>query len=94
MLPPAEQGRDDLCTVSARGVWVRFADGSERLCGTSGLWNANLGYGNPVIAQATADAMRDASYLSAWGYESTSPAATTTPACSSRPPAGPPTTWR
>lgn len=71
MLPPDQQGRDDLCTVSAHGVRVRFADGGERLCGTSGLWNTNLGYGNEAIAQATFAAMRDASYLSSWGYENT-----------------------
>jgi adenosylmethionine-8-amino-7-oxononanoate aminotransferase len=55
--------------VSAQGVRVKFVDGRELLCGTSGLWNTNLGYGNPVIAQAAADALRDASYLSVWGYE-------------------------
>lgn len=69
MLPPDRQGLDELCAVSAQGVRVKFADGRELLCGTSGLWNTNLGYGNPVIAQAAADALRDASYLSVWGYE-------------------------
>lgn len=69
MLPPEQHGLDELCAVSAQGVRVKFADGSERMCGTSGLWNTNLGYGNPVIAQAAADALRDASYLSVWGYE-------------------------
>jgi adenosylmethionine-8-amino-7-oxononanoate aminotransferase len=69
MLPPDQQGLDNLCSVSAQGVRVKFADGRERLCGTSGLWNTNLGYGNPAIAQAAADAMRNASYLSVWGYE-------------------------
>ncbi len=69
MLPPAQFGRADLCLVSAQGVRVRFADGRERLCGTSGLWNTSLGYGNLAIAQAAFDALRDASYLSAWGYE-------------------------
>jgi adenosylmethionine-8-amino-7-oxononanoate aminotransferase len=69
MLPPEQHGLDELCSVSAQGVRVKFADGRERLCGTSGLWNTNLGYGNPAIAQAAADAIRDASYLSVWGYE-------------------------
>lgn len=41
--------------VSARGSRVTFADGSEALCAVSGLWNANLGYGN----QAVADAMHE-----------------------------------
>lgn len=69
MLPPDQQGLDKLCAVSARGVRVKFVDGRELLCGTSGLWNTNLGYGNLAIAQTAADALRDASYLSVWGYE-------------------------
>lgn len=69
MLPTSQHGLDTLCSVSARGVRVRFADGRERLCGTSGLWNANLGYGNPTIARAAADALLNASYLSVWSYE-------------------------
>ncbi|MFK0017398.1 daptide-type RiPP biosynthesis aminotransferase [Streptomyces sp. NPDC091027] len=71
MLPHDQQGRTALCAESAAGVRVRFADGSVRLDGSSGLWNANLGYGNPVIADAVAGAMRDASYLSSWSYENT-----------------------
>ncbi|MBP2708353.1 aspartate aminotransferase family protein [Microbispora sp. RL4-1S] len=69
LLDPALHGTDELCAVSARGVRVRFADGRELLCGTSGLWNTNLGYGNPVIAEAAADALREASYLSVFRYE-------------------------
>jgi len=69
MLPPSQHGLDELCSVSAHGVRVKFANGRELLCGTSGLWNTNLGYGNPAIAQASSDALRDASYLSVWGYE-------------------------
>ena len=69
MLPTAEQGIDEMCAVSAQGVRVRFADGREYLAGTSGLWNANLGFGNLAIAEAAAAALRDASYLSVWGYE-------------------------
>jgi adenosylmethionine-8-amino-7-oxononanoate aminotransferase len=63
MLPPESQGRDDLCAVSAQGVRIRYVDGRELLCGTSGLWNANLGFGNAAIAQAAADALMNASYL-------------------------------
>ncbi|MFE7094356.1 daptide-type RiPP biosynthesis aminotransferase [Streptomyces erythrochromogenes] len=69
LLPPGQQGDDALCAVSAEGVRVRFADGRELLCGTSGLWNTNIGYGNPVIAEAVAAALRDASYLSVFRYE-------------------------
>lgn len=42
---------------------VRFADGAERLCGTSGLWNVPLGYGNKAIAAAAAEVLENASYL-------------------------------
>ncbi|MGW2280712.1 daptide-type RiPP biosynthesis aminotransferase [Streptomyces sp. NPDC001770] len=66
---PALQGDDELCTVSAHGVRVRFLDGRELLCGTSGLWNANLGYGNEAVAEACSTALRDASYLSVFRYE-------------------------
>ncbi|MDT3726762.1 daptide-type RiPP biosynthesis aminotransferase [Streptomyces sp. DSM 41972] len=68
-LAPADQGRDDLCAVSASGHRIRFADGRELLCGTSGLWNANLGYGNEAIATGITDAARSASYLSVFRYE-------------------------
>jgi adenosylmethionine-8-amino-7-oxononanoate aminotransferase len=53
----------DRVAVSARGHRVRFADGSEKLCATSGLWNVPLGYGHPGVADAVAAALRDASYL-------------------------------
>jgi adenosylmethionine-8-amino-7-oxononanoate aminotransferase len=69
LLPTEEHGRDDLCAVSASGHRVRFLDGRELLCGTSGLWNASLGYGNPVIADAIATAARTASYLGVFRYE-------------------------
>lgn len=69
MLPADHPADDALCAVSAHGVRVRFADGSERLCGTSGLWNCILGYGNQAITEAAARALREASYLSVWGYE-------------------------
>lgn len=62
-------GDDALCAVSAQGVRIRFADGRELLCGSSGLWNTNLGYGNRAVAQAAAEALRDASYLSVFRYE-------------------------
>ena len=69
MTPPAQQGRDDYCAVSAYGVRLTMLDGRKLLCATSGLWNSNLGYGNPAVAQAVADALREASYLSAWNAE-------------------------
>ena len=33
MLPSRDQGLDAMCSVSAKGVRVRFADGRELLCG-------------------------------------------------------------
>lgn len=69
MLPPSRQGVTSLCGVAAEGVRVRFMDGSERLDGSSGLWNVNLGYGNRAIADAIFAAACEASYLSSWNYE-------------------------
>lgn len=69
MMPYPAQGRRDLCLEAAYGTRLRLANGQELLCGTSGLWNVNLGYGNEAIAEATAQALRDASYLGSWGYE-------------------------
>ncbi|MFI7133470.1 daptide-type RiPP biosynthesis aminotransferase [Nonomuraea sp. NPDC050153] len=69
LLPPDQQGLDELCAVSAEGVRVRFADGRELLCGTSGLWNTNLGYGNPAVTAAAAQALAQASYLNVFRYE-------------------------
>lgn len=69
LLPPSQHGRSDLCAVSARGTRITYSDGSTRLCGTSGLWNVNLGYGDPAVASAVHDALLDASYLSTFRYE-------------------------
>lgn len=69
LTPFARHGDDAFCAISAEGVKVRFADGTEKLCGISGLWNVNLGYGNAAIAEAAARALRQASYLTVWGFE-------------------------
>ena len=69
LLPSARYGDDSICAVSAKGVTIRFADGRDLLCATSGLWNCSLGYGNEAIAEACADALREASYLSVFRYE-------------------------
>ncbi|MFE1036619.1 daptide-type RiPP biosynthesis aminotransferase [Streptomyces sp. NPDC058807] len=63
LLPPSEHGADERRVVRAQGHRLTFADGAEVLDATSGLWNANLGYGNRAIAQAVADATLDASYM-------------------------------
>lgn len=49
--------------IGAAGNRIRYADGSSRLCATSGLWNVPLGFGNPAVSEAVARATRDASYL-------------------------------
>ncbi|MDR6866967.1 adenosylmethionine-8-amino-7-oxononanoate aminotransferase [Microbacterium resistens] len=49
--------------VSAKGTRIRFADGVDAFCATSGLWNVPLGYGNAEVAEAVGRALRDASYL-------------------------------
>lgn len=54
---------DTHTAVAADGVHVTFRDGQRRLCAKSGLWNANLGFGNRAIAKAVAAALESASYL-------------------------------
>jgi len=60
---PSQYGRAEVYAVGARGVRVDFADGSTALDVMSGLWNANLGYGNEAVNDAIADALRTASFL-------------------------------
>lgn len=64
MLPADEIFTHDRVAVGAAGNRIEFADGSTRLCATSGLWNVPLGFGNPAVADAVDKATRDASYLS------------------------------
>lgn len=63
LIPPSRYGRPDRHAVAAEGTRIRFADGSWALCATSGLWNCNLGYGNKNVADAVAEALTNASYL-------------------------------
>ncbi|MET9610529.1 daptide-type RiPP biosynthesis aminotransferase [Streptomyces sp. NPDC006512] len=71
LIPPSTHGDDGLCAVSARGHRVTFADGSVALDADSGLWNANLGYGNEAIAAAIAEAATTGSYLNSFRFENT-----------------------
>lgn len=64
MLPADTTFTPDRVAVGATGHRIAFADGSTRLCATSGLWNVPLGFGNPAIGEAVARATHDASYLS------------------------------
>ncbi|MFD9595320.1 daptide-type RiPP biosynthesis aminotransferase [Kitasatospora sp. NPDC059973] len=61
---PSTFGRASHSAVRAEGTRVFFADGQWRQCATSGLWNVNLGYGNPRIADAVRDALIETSYFS------------------------------
>ncbi|MFE9631881.1 daptide-type RiPP biosynthesis aminotransferase [Streptomyces sp. NPDC006463] len=71
LLPLGQQGRPERRAVGAKGSRLRFADGSEVLDATSGLWNVNIGYGNAEIADAIAQAARDASYLNLFRFSHT-----------------------
>lgn len=64
MLPADTTFSPDQVAVGASGNRIEFADGSVRLCATSGLWNVPLGFGNQAVAEAVNRAMHDASYLS------------------------------
>ena len=68
LVAPSQWGDPSRRAVRAEGTTLHFADGRSALCGTSGLWNVNLGYGNPVVAEALAAASRDASYLTLFRY--------------------------
>jgi len=61
--PPSAFGDPDRTGVSAAGVRVTMQSGRTLLCGTSGLWNVNFGYGQPAIAEAVRDQLLDASYF-------------------------------
>jgi adenosylmethionine-8-amino-7-oxononanoate aminotransferase len=63
LAPPSSFGQPARTAVRAEGTRVLFADGQWRQCGTSGLWNVNLGYGNKRIADAIATSLVDTSYL-------------------------------
>ncbi|AJW77810.1 daptide-type RiPP biosynthesis aminotransferase [Clavibacter michiganensis] len=63
LVRPSESPTSRSWATSASGTRVRFADGVDALCATSGLWNVPLGYGREEIADAVARALRDASYL-------------------------------
>lgn len=69
LLPPSQHGDDDRCVASADGVYLTMRDGRRLLCGTSGLWNVNLGYGNRAIADAVTKALHEASYLGVFRSE-------------------------
>ncbi|MFL0387952.1 daptide-type RiPP biosynthesis aminotransferase [Curtobacterium sp. 179-B 9B NHS] len=68
LVPLATHNDPGTQIVAASGTRLTFGDGTESLCGTSGLWNVNLGYGNEHIAEAVHEAMLRASYVSLFRY--------------------------
>ncbi|MFD4633544.1 daptide-type RiPP biosynthesis aminotransferase [Streptomyces sp. NPDC058284] len=69
MMPLADADDDTICVVGTSGHRISFADGKEVLCGTSGLWNVNLGYNNETITARITGALRTASYAGVFRYE-------------------------
>lgn len=67
LIPPGNFGDPDCTCVSAQGVRITTVSGRKLLCGTSGLWNATFGYGNPHITEAIATELERASYLGLFG---------------------------
>jgi adenosylmethionine-8-amino-7-oxononanoate aminotransferase len=67
-VPPSRFGDPSRRATGAVGTTIHFDDGATALCGTSGLWNVNLGYGDRMVAEAIARASRDASYLPLFRY--------------------------
>lgn len=65
---PSLMGNPSRRVVSARGTRVRFADGVEALCATSGLWNVNFGYGNETVARRVEPVLRDTHYATLFRY--------------------------
>ncbi|MDR1295404.1 MAG: aminotransferase class III-fold pyridoxal phosphate-dependent enzyme [Bifidobacteriaceae bacterium] len=61
--PPSSYTPCSQMPVAAKDFTVTYADGRQALCGTSGVWNVSLGYGNRAIARAVHDATLNASYL-------------------------------
>ncbi len=54
--------------VDAHGIHLRFADGRDALCATSGLWNVPFGYGNPIVAEHMEVPLRSMHYGTLFRY--------------------------
>jgi hypothetical protein len=68
LLAPSTMGDPSGEVIDAIGTTVTFADGVSALCGTSGLWNVNFGYGNERVAAAVARVLRRGHYHSLFRY--------------------------
>ncbi|MFI1458652.1 daptide-type RiPP biosynthesis aminotransferase [Streptomyces roseus] len=60
---PSRYGRPEVHGIGCEGNRVHFADGTSALDVMSGLWNANLGYGNKAVTEAITECLNTASYL-------------------------------
>lgn len=69
LVPLTAADDDSICITAARGHRIWFADGRQVPCGTSGLWNVNLGYGNEAVSGSIAEALGAASYAGVFRYE-------------------------
>lgn len=63
LVQPSRYGRPEVHGIACEGNRVHFADGTSALDVMSGLWNANLGYGNKAVTEAITDCLNTASYL-------------------------------
>lgn len=63
LVQPSRYGRPEVHGIGCEGNRVHFADGTSALDVMSGLWNANLGYGNKAVTEAITDCLNTASYL-------------------------------
>jgi adenosylmethionine-8-amino-7-oxononanoate aminotransferase len=68
LVPFSAQHDPGTTAVAAKGTRVTMADGRSLLCGTSGLWNVNFGYGQAAVTEAITAALREASYLTLFRY--------------------------
>ena len=63
LVQPSRYGRPEVHATGCDGNRVHFADGTSALDVMSGLWNANLGYGNKAVTEAITECLTTSSYL-------------------------------
>ena len=56
--------QDPLIVERGEGVWLYTTDGRKILDGMAGMWNVNVGYGNPELAEAASAQMSKLAYTS------------------------------
>ena len=67
---------EPLVCVRGKGAMVEDINGRQYIDGLSGLWNVNVGYGRPELAEAAAQQMKQLAYFSAYAGSSNVPAIT------------------